>query len=172
MNLLAKSSAPIVFLEPSCYSMFVDDYRELRLEGWEQIARRCFLFEQFIDDLLGEDANAIAFARRPEFVAIHAHCHAKSLIKTDFMAKLAERLPERKALVLETGCCGMAGAFGALKSKYDLSLAVADDLIKKIAAQSKDATIVASGTSCRHQIEHLSSVKPKHFAELLADALA
>ena len=28
--------APILFLEPSCYSMFVEDYRELKLEGAEQ----------------------------------------------------------------------------------------------------------------------------------------
>jgi hypothetical protein len=32
--------------------------------------------------------------------------------------------------------------------------------------------MVASGTSCRHQIEHLTAAHPKHMAELLADALA
>jgi Fe-S oxidoreductase len=65
----------------------------------------------------------------------------------------------------------MAGAFGALESKYNVSVAVADDLLKKIAAQPSGATIVASGTSCRHQIEHLTPIRPKHMAELLADAL-
>ena len=172
ITLLANSTAPIVFLEPSCYSMFVDDYRELNLDGWESVAKRCVLFEQFVDDLLREESDAIAFNARPESVAIHSHCHAKSLIKTGFMGQLAERLPGREAVVMETGCCGMAGAFGALESKYTVSLAVADDLLKKIAAQPSGATIVASGTSCRHQIEHLTPIRPKHFAELLADALA
>ncbi|MFL6530470.1 MAG: FAD-binding and (Fe-S)-binding domain-containing protein, partial [Chthoniobacterales bacterium] len=119
LAVLEKTTVPIVFLEPSCYSMFVDDYRELKLGGWEPIAKRCFLFEQFIDDLLAAEPNAIAFNSRAEPVAIHAHCHAKSLIKTGFMARLAERLPGREAVVMETGCCGMAGAFGALESKYD-----------------------------------------------------
>jgi Fe-S oxidoreductase len=170
--LLANTTESIIFLEPSCYSMFVDDYRELKLDGWESVAKRCFLFEQFIDDLLRKEPDAIAFNARPEAVAIHAHCHAKSLIKTSFMADLAERLPGRKSVVLETGCCGMAGAFGALASKYTVSLAVADDLLKKIALQPSGATIVASGTSCRHQIEHLAPIRPKHFAELLAGGLA
>lgn len=66
----------------------------------------------------------------------------------------------------------MAGAFGALESKYELSLKVGNDLVQKIEAQPNECTIVASGTSCRQQIEHMTTRKPKHMAELLADALA
>jgi Fe-S oxidoreductase len=87
------------------------------------------------------------------------------------MARLAGRLPGRKATLLDAGFCGMAGAFGALESKYELSLKVAAPLVQEIAAQPYDTVIVASGTSCRHQIEHLTPVRPKHMAEVLADAL-
>jgi len=31
--------------------------------------------------------------------------------------------------------------------------------------------VVASGTSCRHQIQHLTPVRTQHMAEVLADAL-
>jgi Fe-S oxidoreductase len=65
----------------------------------------------------------------------------------------------------------MAGAFGALESKYDLSLKVAAPLVQQIDAQPDDAIVIASGTSCRHQIEHLTPSRPKHMAELLANAL-
>jgi len=41
---------PIIFLEPSCWSMFVDDYRELKIDNAEKVAARCFLFEKFVDD--------------------------------------------------------------------------------------------------------------------------
>ena len=162
---------PILFLEPSCYSMFVEDYRELKLPDTEAIARRCHLFEQFVEDLLEREPNALQFNDRPGHVAIHAHCHAKSLVKTGFMAKLAARLPGRTATLLDTGCCGMAGAFGALESKYDLSLKVAAPLVQQVSAQPPGSVIVASGTSCRHQLEHLTPVHPKHMAELLADAI-
>jgi Fe-S oxidoreductase len=172
LQLLAESTEPILFLEPSCYSMFVEDYRELNLDA-DAIAKRCFLFEQFVEDILAGEPEALHFNNGAAYdVAIHAHCHAKSLVKTGFMARLAERLPGRNVKLLETGCCGMAGAFGALESKYELSLKVGDDLVRKIEAQPNGCTIVASGTSCRHQIEHMTDRKPKHMAELLADALA
>jgi Fe-S oxidoreductase len=180
------SSTPILFLEPSCWSMFVDDYRELKIDNAEQVAARCFLFEKFIDDLLDRDPDAWQFKDRSTFagglgrdgqinVAIHPHCHAKSLMNPAFMARLVERLPGRKAQLLDTGCCGMAGAFGALAEKYTLSVQVAADLLNKIDKEQPDV-IVASGTSCRHQIADLipqsRGTRPKHMAELLAEAIA
>ena len=173
LQLLAaeNADAPVLFLEPSCYSMFAEDYREMNLPGAETIAARCFLFEQFVEKLLAREPDSLKFNDRPAAVAIHAHCHAKSLANPEFMARLARRLPERKVALLDTGCCGMAGAFGALASKYDLSLQVARPLIEKIQGQPAGTIVVASGTSCRHQIEHLTRAQPRHMAELLAESL-
>jgi FAD/FMN-containing dehydrogenase/Fe-S oxidoreductase len=180
------SAPPILFLEPSCWSMFVEDYRELKIDNAEQVAARCFLFEKFIDDLLDREPNALQFKDRSAFadglrrekqvnVAIHPHCHAKSLMNPAFMARLVERLPGRKAQLLDTGCCGMAGAFGALAEKYDLSVQVAKDLLDKIDSEDPDV-VVASGTSCRHQIVDLipqsRGTRARHMAELIAEAIA
>ena len=165
------SATPILFLEPSCWSMFVEDNRELKIDNAEKVATRCFLFEKFVDDLLAQEPDALQFNDRPATVAIHPHCHAKSIMNPAFMRRLAERLPGRKATVLDTGCCGMAGAFGALAEKYDLSVQVGAQLIDKIDNQSPGTEIIASGTSCRHQIVDLTNARPKHMAELLAGAL-
>ncbi|MEY2528916.1 MAG: hypothetical protein QOJ05_1006, partial [Verrucomicrobiota bacterium] len=167
----ANGNAPILFLEPSCHSMFVEDYRELKLQDTEPIAKRCYLFEQFVEELLEKEPDALRFNNQPGHVAIHAHCHAKSLMKIGFMARLANRLPGRSATLLDTGCCGMAGAFGALERKYELSVKVAAPLMQQVGAQPPNTVVVASGTSCRHQLEHLTTVHPKHMAELLADAI-
>jgi len=174
-----QAATPIIFLEPSCWSIFVDDYRELKIDNAEKVAARCFLFEKFIDDLLDREPDALQFKLRQSSrvenrqvnVAIHPHCHAKSLMNPAFMARLVERLPGRKATLLDTGCCGMAGAFGALAEKYELSVQVAADLLRKIENEKPDA-VVASGTSCRHQIVDLTSTRPKHMAELIAEAIA
>lgn len=174
LDILGQTNAdntPVLFLEPSCYSMFAEDYRELNLPGAERIAERCFLFEQFIDNLLTRKPDALLFNETPGNVAIHAHCHAKSLMNPGFMSRLVQKIPKRKVTLLETGCCGMAGAFGAIESKYELSLKVAEPLVNKIAAQPPGTVLVASGTSCRHQIDHLTTAHPKHMAELLADSL-
>src|SRR5208283_3880859 len=50
--------APIIFLEPSCYSMFVEDYRELNLPDVERVAARCILFEEFVGNLLEQEPHA------------------------------------------------------------------------------------------------------------------
>jgi len=167
------STAPVLFLEPSCWSMFVEDYRELKIENAENIAARCFLFEKFVADLLAKEPEALRFKHesRSRGILIHPHCHAKSILNPAFMATLAERLPGRKATVLDTACCGMAGAFGALAEKYDLSLQVAQRLLDQIDNQPQGTEVIASGTSCRHQITDLTNLRPKHMAELLAEAL-
>jgi Fe-S oxidoreductase len=167
------SNAPIVFLEPSCWSMFVEDYRELKIHDAENIAARCFLFEKFVNDLLEREPEALRFKResRSRGILIHPHCHAKSITSPAFMGKLAERLPGTTATVLDTACCGMAGAFGALAEKYDLSLRVAQRLLDQIDNQPAGAEVIASGTSCRHQITDLTNLRPKHMAEFLAEAL-
>jgi len=164
--------APVVFLEPSCWSMFAEDYAEMKIPNAERVAARCFLFEQFIWNLLEAEPQALAFNQRPGVVAIHAHCHAKSMTDTAYMTRLASALPQRTVTLLETGCCGMAGGFGMLKSKVELSLKVGAPLAEQLKALPFNTSVVASGTSCRHQISHLVNVRLKHMAELLAESLA
>ena len=172
LRLLAEGDeTPLLFLEPSCYSMFAQDYRELSLENAERVARRCFLFEQFVGELLKREPDALQFASGPGRVVIHAHCHTKALMEPAFLLHLASQLPGREVSLLNTGCCGMAGAFGARADKYELSLKVAEPLALKVRSLPFGTSVIASGTSCRHQIAHLTPVRPRHMAELLAEAL-
>ena len=87
------------------------------------------------------------------------------------MGKLAERMSGTKATVLDTACCGMAGAFGALAEKYDLSVQIAQRLLDQIDKRPAGTEVIASGTSCRHQITDLTDKRPRHMAELLAEGL-
>src|SRR5262249_27849501 len=134
LTLLNKHAdgSPIIFLEPSCYSMFMEDYRELKLGNADEIAARCFLFQEFIGDLLDRDPAALQFNARAEKILVHVHCHAKALARNEHTHTLAERLPERTVELVESGCCGMAGSFGMLESKYDLSLKIAEPLIQAV----------------------------------------
>ncbi len=164
--------APILFLEPSCYSMFIEDYRELKLPDAERVAARCHLFGAFMDELLKEEPGPLRFNHDPANIVIHAHCHAKALSDPAYLHRLANRLPNRKVTYLDTGCCGMAGAFGMLEEKYGLSLEVAKPLIEKIRNQPFGTVVIASGASCRQQILHLAAIRARHVAEVLAEALA
>ena len=55
-----------------------------------------------------------------------------------------------------------------MASQYELSLKVAQPLMDLLARQPPGTEIVASGTSCRRQIEHLAPVRARHMAEVLA----
>jgi FAD/FMN-containing dehydrogenase/Fe-S oxidoreductase len=164
-------TAPILFLEPSCYSMFAEDYHELKLPGAADIAARSFLFEDFISQLLEREPDALDFIPEDEKLVIHTHCHAKALTDPSIVKRLASHLPGRSAKLLDTGCCGMAGSFGMREDKYELSVKIAEPLLQQLKEQPYGTTAVLSGTSCRHQVRDLASVRTKHIAEVLADAL-
>jgi FAD/FMN-containing dehydrogenase/Fe-S oxidoreductase len=164
-------AAPIIFLEPSCYSMFIEEYRELNLPNAENIASRCFLFQQFVEEFLKQEPEALTFNAKEEKLIVHVHCHVKAMGQHEYMHELAERLPERTVEMLDTGCCGMAGAFGMLESKYDLSVKIAEPLIREVRNQPYGTTFVTSGASCRRQVSHLTPIKSRHLAEVLAEAL-
>ncbi len=163
--------APIVFLEPSCFSMVYDDYRELSVEGAADLRKRSCMFESFIAETLREAPRALKLRPATGTVAVHAHCHAKALVNSSVHAEVLSHIPGCDARVLDTACCGMAGAFGAVASKYELSMQLGRLFAEKLAPLPGDARVVASGTSCRHQIGHVSDRKPLHMAELLASAL-
>jgi len=58
-----------------------------------------------------------------------------------------------------------------LESKYELSLKIAGPLIEQLNHQPYGTTTVVSGTSCRHQVQHLATTRTRHMAEVIAAAL-
>ena len=171
VGILRGSSEKIVFLEPSCWSVFVDEYRQLGVVGADEVADRCVLFEDFVVDLL-EDALLVSSMIGPVGkVVVHGHCHAKALSEPKSALAILDRLPGASPRLLDTGCCGMAGAFGMLSDHRELSHQVAAPLISAIEALPTDTAVVASGTSCRHQIADLTDARPLHLAEFIANYL-
>ncbi|MBK7609368.1 MAG: hypothetical protein IPI18_20290 [Saprospiraceae bacterium] len=74
--------------------------------------------------------------------------------------------------MIQSGCCGMAGSFGYEKEHYDLSMKIGElVLFPAIRASNASTIIVASGTSCRHQISDGTKRLALHPAEILWSAL-
>ena len=67
----------------------------------------------------------------------------------------------------DSGCCGMGGSFGYEKEHYETSKAIAERVLLKELGHNKNATVIASGFSCRHQIEHFSRRKAVHWLEVI-----
>ena len=66
----------------------------------------------------------------------------------------------------------MAGVFGYEAEHYEVSRAMAmRSLLPAVESAPEGAEILVTGVSCRQHVEHFSTRRPRHTAELLADAL-
>ena len=149
--------------------MFIEDYIELGLSEADRIAQRCRLVEDFLFTAPNHP-SALRFQTEQVPVAVHVHCHSKALLPpAQTTAFLPALNPE--GIILDTGCCGMAGAFGAMKTTYNLSLQVAHPLLQKLELLPANTKILASGTSCRQQIGHLTETPAEHPLVALARSL-
>ncbi|MBI2359170.1 MAG: FAD-binding protein [Deltaproteobacteria bacterium] len=168
----AEQGVAVVGLEPSCLLTLRDEYPELlRTEDSRQVARRSFLFEEFL--LAERDAGRLSlnFDNHGRKALLHGHCHQKALVGTAPTVAVL-RWAGFQVTEVDSGCCGMAGSFGFEKEHYDLSIAIANRrLIPAVKAVGGDVEVVAPGISCRQQIEHLAGRKAKHPAELLWESL-
>jgi Fe-S oxidoreductase len=69
---------------------------------------------------------------------------------------------------VDSGCCGMAGAFGYEREHYELSRKIGEDrLFPALRDLDDDTTVVACGFSCRHQIQHFTGRSAVHWVEVL-----
>jgi Fe-S oxidoreductase len=175
-SLGAFKESPVLFLEPSCLSAVKDDWLQLKLrthlDARKELAARSLLVEEFLDTAWS------THPRQPDFsfsepLILHGHCHQKALWGEDTSAAILRRIAGRdRVRTLDAGCCGMAGSFGYAAHRYDLSMRIGERvLFPAVRAAPSTATIVAPGTSCRHQIHDGAGRRALHPVEALASAL-
>jgi Fe-S oxidoreductase len=159
---------PIIFLEPSCASVFKDELLEL----FPADPRALRMSQQvwLLADFLAANApNSNAGRLTGVQILLHGHCHHKAVFGgPDSEIAL---LRQAGAVIEQTqaGCCGMAGPFGFAADKFEVSKAIAQEgLLPAVNAAAPETIIVADGFSCREQIAQLGHRKALHFAEILA----
>ena len=71
-----------------------------------------------------------------------------------------------------TGCCGLAGNFGAEAGHEGITRKVAElELLPALRETGRGTEILADGFSCRTQIAFLDGRRARHLAEVLAERL-
>ncbi len=160
---------PVIGLEPSCVLTFRDEAPRL-IDGWtEEMGAQILTFEEYIE------AHARNLPLRPiaaKKALLHGHCHQKAADIMGPVQRTLARIPELEVELIDSSCCGMAGAFGYQKETHDVSLAMAElSLAPTIRAANPATIVIASGTSCRHQIADTTDRKARHVADVLAEAL-
>jgi Fe-S oxidoreductase len=168
-----ESVEAILVAEPSCLASFKDDWLALRmaapLELRRKLAAKAFLIEQFIEQRWDRHPmRPPAPADGPPPVVFHGHCHQKALWGEQTSTDLLRRLVgDERLTILPSGCCGMAGSFGYLAHRYDLSMKIGElSVFGAVRPLPAEAAICAPGTSCRHQIHDGTGRHALHPVEL------
>jgi Fe-S oxidoreductase len=160
-----RSGKPVILLEPSCASVFRDEMLNLFPNNPDAIrlGRQTLLFSEF----LNTKAPDAAFPQVHREALVHGHCHQKSLFGMDDEEKLLKRLGLDYEL-LDSGCCGMAGAFGFEDEHYDVSLKAGERvLLPRVREAPAETLIITNGFSCREQIAQAATRHSYHIAEIL-----
>ncbi len=168
----AARGEAIVFLEPSCLSAIREDVPALlrgrRRERAQTVARQSVLFEEYLEAEWRAGRASLPLRAGPSTIALHPHCHQRSMGLAGAAAALLRRIPGATVTDLEAGCCGMAGSFGYTRGHYDVSKAIGErKLLPAARALGPGGVLVAAGTSCRHQVADFASVAAQHPAVLL-----
>jgi Fe-S oxidoreductase len=162
-----EEGIPIVGLEPSCVSVFRDELPNL-FAGDADAIRLSKAVKTLPEFLLEENVALPTLAGK---ALVQAHCHHKAVLHFDD----EERVLKKLGLDVDhpdSGCCGMAGAFGFEPDKYELSMRVGERvLLPAVREASRDTIIVADGFSCREQIAQGTDREALHVAQVLQMAM-
>ena len=105
-------------------------------------------------------------------ILLHGHCHQKAFGAVSPVLDVLRLIPGAEPTLIESSCCGMAGAFGYGADTYDVSIAMGElSLLPAVRKADAGTVIVADGTSCRHQIADGTGRNAVHVARVLADSL-
>jgi Fe-S oxidoreductase len=170
-----ERGVPVVGLEPSCLLGLRDEFLSM-LPGADSAALglRAFLFEEFL--AREHEAGRLNLKLGPlqeKKALLHGHCHQKAFAAMPDVERVLKLVPGLAVEMIESSCCGMAGAFGYEAAHYDVSMKMGElALLPRVRKAASDELIVADGTSCRHQIHDGAQREAIHVARVLERALS
>lgn len=168
---------PLIGIEPSAILCFRDEYPDLlrgdNQEKAKELAQHTFTIEEFIaNEFELGNIKADQFSKSNRVVHYHGHCQQKALVGTK-PAKTLLNIPENYSVQeINSGCCGMAGAFGYEKEHFELANKIGEMVLFPAVRNSHSKDLIsASGTSCRHHIKDGTGKNAVHPVEILWDAI-
>ena len=151
--------------EPACASVFRDEMCTLFPQRFatRSACAAEFLFSEFLNPACpsGAAGQAVSKSRCPRPLSSQS---ADGLERRE--AAPADARPRRRPL--DSGCCGMAGAFGFEREKYEISRVIGERVLLPAVRQAETNTLVVSGRlHCPGEIAQLTGRRAFHLAEVL-----
>lgn len=165
-----EAGVPLVGLEPSCTSVFKDEL--INMLPNHQNARRLKEQTYTLAEFLTKHAPDFQLPTLKDKAVVHGHCHHKAVLHMHPEEAVLKEM-ELDYNLLDSGCCGMAGAFGFEEGEhYEVSIKAGERvLLPAVRHAERDTLIIADGFSCREQIKQGTDREGLHLAEVMRLAL-
>jgi len=166
-----RSGSEITFSSTSCGYMIKHEYSHLlSIPGAEEVAPHIFDIFEFLRNLNESGNLNINLNEVPLKAAYFAPCHLRTLGIGFPAIEILRLVPGLQLDNIEADCCGMGGAFGFKKEKYEISQEIGKDL-KEAIDRIRPHIVLSDCEACRMQIRHLTGLQVLHPVQILRDAL-
>jgi FAD/FMN-containing dehydrogenase/Fe-S oxidoreductase len=163
---LSALGFPLVGIEPAVVLTYRDEYpKQLGTEP----GFRVWLLQEW----LAEQALSAQATSSPAGFRLLSHCTEQALVTKApaLWAKVFAALGVPLEIV-KAGCCGMCGVYGHEAAHQKESLGIFElSWKRKLAAADSSERVLATGHSCRSQVERGLGFVPRHPAEALLSML-
>ena len=169
-----RRDLPIVGTTPSCTLTLKDEAPEL-LDRHDSDAHAFSsavwdIFE-WLRDLHDREELETEFRHIEMVLPYHAPCQYRAHLVGKPALDILSLIPGLDLRESHALCCGSAGTYGYKTEKYEISMAVGEELFSFIKAQGSDVQMTACDTeTCRWQIERGTDLPSRHPIEFLAAA--
>ncbi|WOC15729.1 FAD-binding and (Fe-S)-binding domain-containing protein [Pseudochrobactrum sp. MP213Fo] len=169
LNSLAKSNVPLIGLDPSMTLTYRSEYKSaLPNEAVPDV----LLPQEWLAQQLGQIAP---FHTQPSALnyMLLPHCTEKTNASPSIAAWHAIFKHFGVSMIIgESGCCGMAGTFGHELRNRDLSESIYDlSWRQKMQTHGREQIVMATGFSCRSQVEIMEKTHIHHPLQVLKQLL-
>jgi Fe-S oxidoreductase len=163
---VAALGFPLVGVEPAVVLTYRDEYpKELGADAGFHV--------WVLQEWLAEQSLAAKAASAPSGFRLLSHCTEQALVTKApaLWAKVFARLGVPLELV-KSGCCGMCGVYGHEVAHKRDSLGIFELSWKRKIDPARDRErLLATGHSCRTQVERALGFVPRHPVQALLDAI-
>lgn len=168
MRAAIDAGKTIVGLEPSCTLMMRDEAVNLIPDWTEEMGAQVLTFAEYIVRNPPQGLNTQA-----RTAVVHGHCHQKAFGVAQATVDALNAIDGIDAQMIDSSCCGMAGAFGYQAETDEVSRQMAElSLAPAVRAAPEDTLIIADGFSCRCQIKDVTKRHAQSLAVVLDEAMS
>ncbi|MBF0279366.1 MAG: FAD-binding oxidoreductase [SAR324 cluster bacterium] len=171
---LGSLQIPIIGIEPSIVLTYRDEY--VKVLGDKNMDFEVLLIQEWLSAHLARFENLLSTQKQsPRKYKLLGHCTERTNALNS--QKQWQQIYELFGLELElltVGCCGMCGTFGHESEHYAESRGIYQmSWGKIISSEAKQRqSLLATGYSCRSQVDRFDHFKPLHPAQALLEELS